>query len=223
MTIALSPPVVGKGSGDPRFYLPGSGSSLPMELRGILEYNGIYLHNRNVIDRYFLKAIEGLDDADVRDSREINPSDDGETPFNSYYGGRTIVMRGEIQVGNLDKMADMREALKVAFLDIRNEYPLIIRTGDINRDAQIFCKKIGKIEMPQEQFQQFLDQMGVQQPPGQPSPQPVTDVPVTTTLPPSPPRSAPSVQAGEVVHTEPGIDRADLGNVEVAGDVFGDE
>lgn len=75
----------------------------------------------------------------------------------------------------------------------------------------------------QEQFQQFLDQMGVQQPPGQPSPQPVTDVPVTTTLPPSPPRSAPSVQAGEVVHTEPGIDRADLGNVEVAGDVFGDE
>lgn len=150
MTIALSPPVVGKGSGDPRFYLPGSGSSLPMELRGILEYNGIYLHNRNVIDRYFLKAIEGLDDADVRDSREINPSDDGETPFNSYYGGRTIVMRGEIQVGNLDKMADMREALKVAFLDIRNEYPLIIRTGDINRDAQIFCKKIGKIEMPQE-------------------------------------------------------------------------
>ena len=82
------------------------------------------------MDRYRLSAITGLDDADVRDTREPNPDYDGETPFGSLYGGRTITLTGEVQAGNLDYLRYMQHHLKIAFDDLSVERELLIRWHD---------------------------------------------------------------------------------------------
>lgn len=110
--------------------LAAGATQAPRGLESLFEYNGLVLNDRRVLDGYMLTRVTGLDDADVRDSREINPDRDGETPFGGLYGGRTIVLQGEVVAGNLDYLRYLWRNLKAAFDDISIERPLLIRWND---------------------------------------------------------------------------------------------
>jgi hypothetical protein len=81
----------------------------------VIKYNGILLNDRRFTDHYRVTEVTGLDDADVRDSREDNPESDGENAYNSFYSGRTITIRGEIHAGNMSRLREMQADLKYAF------------------------------------------------------------------------------------------------------------
>lgn len=136
----------GPGDGQPgSFTLPGSGIAVPAGLEATFEYNGLFLNVQQNADRYRVSSMDGLYDADIRDARDPNTNDDGETPYNSFYGGRTIVIGGTIQTYSISKLRDMQQALRFAFADVKTERPLHFRTGDFNKDHFINCKKIAPI------------------------------------------------------------------------------
>lgn len=142
----------GLGDGQPgNFTLPGTGLSVPAGLEAVLEYNGLLLNVQKNVDRYRITSIDGLFDADVRDSRDVNTADDGESPYNSYYGGRTIVIAGSIETHSVAKLRDMQQALRSAFANIHDEYPLHFRTGNFSKDHIIYCKKISPISGIEQQ------------------------------------------------------------------------
>jgi hypothetical protein len=139
--------VPGPGDGQPptpegAFTLPGSGLAVPGGLECVFEYNNLYLNVQQNVDRYKVKNIDGLYDADIRDTRDVNTNSDGETPYNSFYGGRTIVLSGTIETFSIPKLRDMEQALRSAFADLTTEYPLYFRTGNFATDHMIYCKKI---------------------------------------------------------------------------------
>jgi hypothetical protein len=109
---------------------PAGFNSSTRGLESVFEYNGLTLNDRRSVDRYRLTAITGLDDADVRDTREVNPDFDGETAYQALYGGRTITLTGEIQTGNLDYLRYMQHYLKATFDDIGVEKDLLVRWHD---------------------------------------------------------------------------------------------
>lgn len=144
--------VPGAGDGQPgNFTLPGSGTAVPAGLEAVLEYNGLLMNIRKNVDTYRILSIDGLADADIRDTRDVNTADDGETPYNSFYGGRTISISGTIVAYSVAKMRDMQQALRAAFADIRNEYALQFRTGDFTKDHIIYCKKVSSIAGTEQQ------------------------------------------------------------------------
>lgn len=151
--ISIAPIYVpGPGDGQPgNLTLPGSGFAVPAGLEAVLEYNGLLLNVQKNVDRYKITNIDGTSDADVRDTREANTDDDGETPYNSFYGGHSIVISGTIQTYSIAKLRDMQQALRAAFVDIRNEYPLYFRTGDYSKDHYINCKKVAPISGVEQQ------------------------------------------------------------------------
>ena len=149
----LQPAPVGLGTGSPTDRIIGTKTSGPRGIESVIEYNGLYLNKRDWVDTYVVEQIDGLDDADVRDQRENDPADDGETAFPSYYGGRTIVLTGHIRTKTIWKMRDMQQALRGAFADLSQERPLIFRTNDVNTDMQIWCKKSSPIKMTDIQQQ----------------------------------------------------------------------
>jgi hypothetical protein len=72
---------------------------------------GIGGYQANTLDIFRLTTIDGLNDADVVDSRE-DRAYFGELPFASTYGGRNIVFSGQIEAGNLARMRQMSNLLK---------------------------------------------------------------------------------------------------------------
>lgn len=149
--IVLGQPSAGLGQGDPNEHITGTKTSGPRGIESIIEYNSLLMNIREWEDTYLITTINGIDDADVRDERQANPGQHGETPGQSLYGGRTIVLQGKIQTRTLWKLRDMQQALRGAFSDLSVEKALIFRSNDIQSDQLIFCKKIGKIEMPENQ------------------------------------------------------------------------
>ena len=151
----------GFGSGDTAVSLPGSGTAVPLGLEAVFSYNGLIFNDIDVIDKYRLISIEGLDDADVRDTREVKPARDGEDANFSLYGGRTIALRGRVEAYQLDKLRDMQLALRTAFADMQ-EQPLYFLTGDSAKDHFINCKKFTGNQWGEEQasdknyFREFL-------------------------------------------------------------------
>jgi hypothetical protein len=144
--------VPGQGDGQlGHLTLPGSGIAIPGGLECMFEYNGLYMNIKKNVDRYRITNIDGLGDADIRDTREVNTDSDGETPYNSFYGGRTIVITGVIDTYTIPKLRDMQFALRQAFADISKEMPLIFRTGNFTNDHKIYCKKIGSNAMVETQ------------------------------------------------------------------------
>lgn len=145
-------------AGDALYALPGSSTASPPGLEATLEYNGIIMHDRSVVDKYRVMLMDGLQGADIRDNREANPSDHGETPFDNYLGGRTILLTGRVEAHNIGKLRDMQEALRTAFYSM-TERPLIFHVGNIQRDVQIGCRISDKISMPEKQddFRTFRD------------------------------------------------------------------
>jgi len=107
----------------------------PRGLECVFEYKGLTLNDRRWPDHYRLTRVTGLDDSDVRDSREPNPDADGETPFGSRYGGRTIGLTGYVQAGNLNYMRHMWAQLKAAVDDL-TEDDLLLRWMDWRDDFE---------------------------------------------------------------------------------------
>lgn len=152
MPITLPPPVVGYASGDAALALPGSGEAVPAGIDALIEFNGLILNNRKVVDHYRITEIDGLQDADIRDARENNPSYHGESVYSALYGGRTLTLTGYIIALNLKKLRDMQQALRSAFADL-NEHALIFHVANYNMDHQIFCRKMSGIQMREAQTQ----------------------------------------------------------------------
>lgn len=159
--LVLEDRALGIGDGSTDLYLPGSGLAFPGGIECPLEYNGLIFNTIHTVDKIRVQKIDGLADADVRDSRDVNPSSDGETPGNAFYGGRTLVLSGRIEAGTLNKLRDMQMALRIAFSSLV-EKPLIFRVGlatftegDVSvrflRDAQIFCRKSQPMAWTDEQ------------------------------------------------------------------------
>lgn len=146
----LLPFAQGLWEGDPSFALEGTGTSQPPGLEAVLEYNGMIFHDRKVVDKYRVLSIDGLSDADIRDVREVNPAAHGETAFDAYYGGRTLLLTGRIEAYTLPKLRDMQQALRTALVDLQ-EKPLYFRLGSIDKDVMIRCRKIDKLSMREEQ------------------------------------------------------------------------
>lgn len=138
------------GAGDPDVALPGSGFAVPRGVEAVFQYNGFTFNDQTVIDKFRVINIEGLDDAEIRDIREENPATDGETAYNSFYGGRTLVFTGRIEAYGLHKMRDMQVAFRSAFIDL-TEKPLYFLTGEPDKDHYINCRKFSKIMWSDEQ------------------------------------------------------------------------
>src|SRR4051794_27465818 len=155
---SVSEAPIGLGTGAPGEGLPGTGTLInpggtsgPRGVEAVIEFNGLYMNVREWIDTYLITNIGGLDDADVRDSREVNPGYHGEQVFKGYYGGRTLTFAGKIYTKTLAKLRDMQMGLRAAFADLDNEYPLIFRASDPTLDMQILCRKSQAIQMAEEQ------------------------------------------------------------------------
>jgi hypothetical protein len=129
--------------GDAELAVPGSGTSAPPGLEATLSYNGIVIHDRQVVDKYRVLEMAGLHSADIRDTREVLPGDDGEVPLESLIGGRTIVLTIRVEAYSVSKLRDMEQALRTAFYS-KIERPLRFNTGDVNRDVFIMCRMIDK-------------------------------------------------------------------------------
>jgi hypothetical protein len=129
----------------------GSGRARPGGVENIWEYNGALLNVRDWYDTFIITSIDGLADPDVRDSRDVNPGRDGETYFQAYYGGRTIVISGKIRAFSLAKLRDMQMGLKQIFADLSGEKPLYVRTGKPELDVFIYCKKSQPLVMGETQ------------------------------------------------------------------------
>lgn len=146
----LTPPVA-LGTGAPADGIPGTGRSGPRGIEAIIEYNGLFMNVRDWVDTYIVNSIGGIDDADVRDNREVNPGYHGETPFPGYYGGRTITLTGKIQTRTIFKLRDMQTALRQAFAQLANDLPLIFRGPTPDLDLMIPCRKSAPIQMADAQ------------------------------------------------------------------------
>jgi hypothetical protein len=125
MPIVLPTPTIGLASGSPEYVLPGSGQSIIGGVESYYVYGDLVMNQRKNLDTYIIKEIDGLIDADLRDSRENVPQEHGEHVFSSWYGGRTIVLTGQIRAHNIHKLRDMQEALKRTFAGT-TEQPLRI-------------------------------------------------------------------------------------------------
>lgn len=151
-TIVLTPPVGGGlGAGLPDKAVMGTGTSVPGGLECVFSYNGLIFNDRKVIDKYRVLTISGLDDPDVRDSREDNPAYEGETVYSTLHGGRTIVFDGRIEAFSLYKLRDMQQAFRTAFSDLTEEKKLYFLTGNAVTDHYILCKKNQKIQWGETQ------------------------------------------------------------------------
>lgn len=142
----------GLGAGSAEGPVPADPSGFRIGgVEAVFEYRGLRMNVRDWWDTYIINRVTGLDDADVRDSRENNPGYDGETPGEANYGGRTIVLSGYIRAYSFFKMRDMEKALRRAFADLKVEDPLTIKLGVAERDLVVFCKKVAKLDIPEEQ------------------------------------------------------------------------
>lgn len=148
MPVVLDPPALTRGSGAPDRSLAGSGLAVPTSLaKTVYDARGLLLNNRGDIDRYWLSKIDGLYDAEVRDSRDVNADHDGETFYGGLYAGKPLTVEGNLWARQYEKWLDMRMALSEAFDDISDEFPLVGRTGDFTRDWVIYVVKTAQISM----------------------------------------------------------------------------
>lgn len=127
-------------------------------LEAEITYNGLMLNEQRATAptgiRYQVTDIGGLDDADVRDAREVNPARDGELALPAFYGGRTITLTGKIIAGNIRELRQMQQDLRTAFGPLY-EQPLSFSnsTGE-SVDVQISARKSAPIQMREIQANQ---------------------------------------------------------------------
>jgi hypothetical protein len=144
------PPSLDLGLGSELDRVIGTGDSFPA-FPGLIEYNGIVLNHNAAFDYFHVNSVDGVDDADVRDIRSPKPNDDGEDAYGAPYGGRTLVINGEIRTYDVWKADDMRSALQRAFALTSIEKPMIFKLGSPHKDKFVMCKKSAKTEIPWQQ------------------------------------------------------------------------
>lgn len=149
MPILLPRPEVGLGTGAVGDKVPGSKFAMPIGLEATFEYDGLYLNMQQWLERYMVTSIAGFDKANIRRNSEPNPDTHGTTPMNPLWGDRTMVISGKIIAKTLEKLNDMDQALRTPFLSL-DEKPLLIRTGNIDRDAYIMCA-LQDVNVPRDQ------------------------------------------------------------------------
>lgn len=137
-------------AGDPHLLLDGDLDLPALGIQSKLEYKNVIINQGGVVDRVFIKSIGGLGDPDLRLVNEPNPGAHGETPYDSFYGGRTLTLNGQIEAAKFSKSETMKRGLKALFNDLA-ESPLIFRTGDPSRDVMINCRKGQPIAMDDQQ------------------------------------------------------------------------
>lgn len=135
---------------------PGTKLAQPAGLEATYTFNGLTMHDRQVTDKIRILQIDGLQGIDLRDSRDARPSAHGEVPGNLLLGGKTITIRGRIEAGNIEKLRDLQQAVRTAFMTSFVEKPLIIsRAGQTGRDVQLMCRLFGNLDGAEEQGDSF--------------------------------------------------------------------
>lgn len=100
-------------------------------LQSVIQINGLNINDRLRPDRYFVKKITGLGQADIRDNRIDRPSDHGEIAYDAFYKGSTVTIEGEIQAGSLGQSTRMHRDLEAA-LGTLVESPMKFRWFDVH-------------------------------------------------------------------------------------------
>lgn len=113
-------------------------------------YNNLRLHDQAVLDTYWVQVMDGLFSADVRSASDANPSDHGMTPHESFFGGKSLSIEGEIRCGSISKMRDMQQILWSTFNDLSDK-PLTFLTGNTATDFFIMVRPNASIRMPERQ------------------------------------------------------------------------
>src|SRR6476659_8619548 len=90
-----------------------------------MTYNGLTFNVRDSPDRIQITSIDGLADAEIRDSRQALPNRDGEHSTSTLYSGRNITLTGMIRAGNYKFLQDQKEDIKSAFADLSSDKPLV--------------------------------------------------------------------------------------------------
>lgn len=151
----LSTVLAGLATGLPDISVTGTKQSGPTGIESIIEYKGpvpILLNVVDWVDTFLVGNIDGLDGADLRQSATPNPGEDGETPGETLWGGRTLVMSGDLLARTVWKMRDMSAGIRGSFYsDVNSEYPLIFHALDPNNDLFISCKVNDKIRITDQQ------------------------------------------------------------------------
>lgn len=130
-------------------------AAAPYGLEVPLIYNGLTLNYGKFAatiakdgGAYFVTAIGGLDDADVRFSEANRPDMDGSIPGTIYHGSRTITIEGYILGQNLERMRYYQQNLREAFaLPLSPESSLVFWTGATTSDVYINCRKSAPLQM----------------------------------------------------------------------------
>ena len=154
MPILLETIQANLAAGSATVAMPGSGTSQPGGLECRFQYNNLVMHDRQYIDKIRITKIDGLQDAEVRDSRDVNPADHGETPFEAWYGGRTITFEGRIEAFNVNKLRDMQQAFRFAFSGLKENPLYFLKASAISyggEDIRINCRKYSAIQMSEQQ------------------------------------------------------------------------
>lgn len=115
------------------YVQPGVPDTVALGKQSLLEYNGLVLNDRQRPDRYLVTSLEGLGGADLRDSRALRPANHGEIPYDSYWGGRTITIEGQMEAGSLYEMTRMERDLRAAFSTLI-EAPMKFNWWDVHDD-----------------------------------------------------------------------------------------
>ena len=95
---------------------------LSFGVQAFIEYNGLIINDRYQSDLVRTVGITGLDDAEIRDSREPRPSAHGEFVYDSFYSGRNLVLTGFFESSTLGVLKSFEKELKAAFAPLVENY-----------------------------------------------------------------------------------------------------
>jgi hypothetical protein len=144
----------GLAGGAPNHGIIGTKRSGPVGIESVIEYrsaNPVYLNVADWVDTFLVTNIAGIDSADLRTGAQPNPGGHGETPTESLWGGRTVVLSGKQYAMTIWKLRDMQQGLRGSFVDINREYPLIFHAVNPTDDLMLLCKLADKINIPDQQ------------------------------------------------------------------------
>lgn len=89
-------------------------SSLPLTWADKMKLNGFTFNERRVLEVANVSAVDGLMDSDFKDQRIDRVEDEGEDLQNAWRAGRTVVIEGNLEAGNLHSLVNLRQRLKAA-------------------------------------------------------------------------------------------------------------
>lgn len=100
----------------PEFHYatPEQPDFMAMGLQSVIQFNGLNLNDRLRPDRYLIQKITGLGQPDIRDNRIARPSEHGEIPYDSFYGGCTMTFEGRMEANSQPEIGRLERDLRAA-------------------------------------------------------------------------------------------------------------